>query len=208
MLLRTSRGFVWFLVAMCSAVCSAGDKEKKGENYESAEYKVIQSEGNFEIREYPDLLLAATNMKLDSQDNGGGFMQLYGFISGANSKKQKIAMTTPVFMESVEDGSGIQMGFIMPKDVVTQGVPKPTGDQVKVQKRAGGRFAVVRFAGQMTEKSVERSEAQLRSWMKKNGFVAASSAEGEGVETAVYDSPFVSGSKRRNELIVRLKPAE
>jgi hypothetical protein len=60
----------------------------------------------------------------------------------------------------------------------------------------------------MTEKSVERSEAQLRSWMKKNGFVAASSAEGEGVETAVYDSPFVSGSKRRNELIVRLKPAE
>ena len=34
--------------------------------YESAEYKVIESDGKFEVREYPDLMLVATTTKLRS----------------------------------------------------------------------------------------------------------------------------------------------
>ncbi|MBM3964868.1 MAG: heme-binding protein, partial [Planctomycetes bacterium] len=67
--------------------------------YESAEYKVIESEGKFEIREYPDLMLAATTTNLDSQGRDGSFMKLFRYISGANENKQKISMTNPVFMD-------------------------------------------------------------------------------------------------------------
>ena len=31
--------------------------------YESAEYKVVTSDGKFEVREYPDLMLVATTTK-------------------------------------------------------------------------------------------------------------------------------------------------
>jgi hypothetical protein len=195
-------------VSAWSTFGSAGGRADAEEKYESAEYKVVEKDGKLEIREYPDLMLAATTMKLDSEESAGGFMQLFRYISGANESKKKISMTTPVFMESQGDGASVQMGFVMPKEIASQGVPKPSGDQVKVRKRAGGRFAVVQFTGQMTEKSVEESEAKLRAWMESKGLAAEESADGDGVETAVYDSPFTPGPKRRNELLIRLKAAE
>ena len=167
--------------------------------YESAEYKVVESEGKFEVREYPDLMLAATTTKLDSQGRDGSFMKLFRYISGANENQQKISMTTPVFMDGKDAGSSVQMGFVMPKDVAAQGVPKPTGEQVDVRKRAGGRFAVVRFSGQLNSKSAKESEAKLR------GLVADESTQGSGVETAGYDPPFTPGPLRRNEVLIRLK---
>lgn len=173
--------------------------------YESAEYKVVESDGKFEIREYPDLMLAATTTKLDAQGRDGSFMKLFRYISGANEKQQKISMTTPVFMDGQDAGSSVQMGFVMPKEVAAQGVPKPTGEQVDVRKRAGGRFAVVRFSGQLNSKSAKESEAKLRAWMNSKGLVADESNQGSGVETAGYDPPFTPGPLRRNEVLIRLK---
>ncbi|MFN7292663.1 MAG: SOUL family heme-binding protein [Pirellula sp.] len=203
--LKALRAVVWSTVAACSFVFQAGKLVKAEDNYESAEYKVIESEGKLEIREYPELMLAAATTKMDSPDSGSSFMKLFRYISGANEKKQKISMTTPVFMESQQDGAKLQMGFVMPKQIAAQGVPKPTVGQVQIRKRPGGRFAVVRFSGQMTEESVEESESKLRAWMESKGLVADDSSEGDGVETAVYDSPFTSGPERRNELLIRLK---
>ena len=172
--------------------------------YESAEYKVIESDGKFEVREYPDLMLVSTPTKLDTQGRDGSFMKLFSYISGANETKQKISMTTPVFMGNDKDTS-VQMGFVMPKDVATKGVPIPTGEQVDVRKRVGGRFAVVRFSGQLTSKQAKDSEAKLRAWMETKGLIADDSAEGSGVETAGYDPPFTPGPLRRNEVLIRLK---
>ena len=45
--------------------------------YESAEYKVVESDGKFEVREYPDLMLVATTTKLDLQGRDGSFMKLF-----------------------------------------------------------------------------------------------------------------------------------
>lgn len=208
MKMRAMCALVWTAAAAWSIVVHSGGFVKAGEDYESAEYKVIESEGKLEVREYPDLMLAATTTKMDSPDSGSGFMNLFRYISGANEKKLKISMTTPVFMESQEDGEKLQMGFVMPKQIATQGVPKPTVGQVKVRKRPGGRFAVVRFSGQMSDESVEKSESELRTWMKSKGLVAEESSEGDGVETAVYDSPFTPGPERRNELLIRLKAAK
>lgn len=44
--------------------------------------------------------------------------------------------------------------------------------------------------------------------MESKGLVAEESADGVGVETDRYDSPFPPGPKRRNQLLIRLKAAE
>ena len=72
--------------------------------YESAPYEVIESDGNIEIREYPDLVLASTEAKFDARGNDGSFMRLFRYISGNNESDQKIEMTTPVFMEPRQPG--------------------------------------------------------------------------------------------------------
>ncbi len=173
--------------------------------YESAEYKVVTSDGKFEVREYPDLMLVATTTKMDSQGRDGSFMKLFRYISGANESDKKISMTTPVFMENDKEDSAVQMGFVMPKDVAVKGVPAPTGEGVDVRKRIGGRFAVLRFSGHLNAKLAKESEAKLRTWMETKGLAADDSPESSGVETAGYDPPFTPGPLRRNEVLIRLK---
>jgi len=173
--------------------------------YESAEYKAVTLDGKFEVREYPDLMLVATTTKMDAQGRDGSFMKLFRYISGANESDKKISMTTPVFMENDKADSAVQMGFVMPKDIAVKGVPAPTGDGVDVRKRIGGRFAVLRFSGQLTAKLAKESEAKLRTWMESKGLIADESPESSGVETASYDPPFTPGPLRRNEVLIRLK---
>ena len=173
--------------------------------YESAEYKVVTADGKFEVREYPDLMLVATTTKVDSQGRDGSFMKLFRYISGANESDKKISMTTPVFMENDKSDSAVQMGFVMPKDIAVEGVPAPTGEGVDVRKRIGGRFAVLRFSGQLNAKLAKESEAKLRTWMAAKELVADDAVESSGVETAGYDPPFTPGPLRRNEVLIRLK---
>lgn len=173
--------------------------------YESAEYKVVESDGKFEVRDYADLMLVATMTRLDAQGRDGSFMKLFRYISGANESDKKISMTKPVFMENDKAESSVQMGFVIPKDIAVGGIPAPTGEGVDVRKRAEGRFVVLRFSGQLTTKSAKESEAKLRIWMAAKGLDADESAESSGVETARYDPPFTPGPLRRNEVLIRLK---
>ncbi len=163
---------------------------------------MVKSDKNFEVRDYPDLMLVATGSKEDSQGRDGSFMRLFGYISGANESKQAIAMTTPVFMEKGKEEAAGQMGFVVPKQVATDGIPAPTNADVAVRKRTGGRFAVYRFSGRMDRKLAQESEEKLREWMKANGLEADESA---AIETAGYDAPFIPGPLRRNEVLIRLK---
>lgn len=168
--------------------------------YESAEYKVIEADGAVEIREYPDLMLVATDSKMDSQGRDGSFMRLFQYISGANEAEQKIEMTTPVFMEGELGKSDVSMGFVMPKEVAAKGAPDPKGEGVKLRKREGGRFAVIRFSGRLDSKLAKEQEAKLRDWMQGRDIEGVESAEAAG-----YDPPFTPPALRRNEILIRLK---
>ena len=177
--------------------------------YESAEYRVVESDGPFQIRDYPDLVLVTTKADFDRQGRDGSFMKLFGYISGANQSGSKIAMTTPVFMGKPEESSSVQMGFVLPKQIALAGAPQPTGNQVEITTRQAGRFAVVRFAGMLNSQSVGEYEAKLRDWIASKGLVTADSLHGNaaqnaGIETAGYDPPFTPGPLRRNEVLIRL----
>lgn len=168
--------------------------------YESAEYTVVESDGQFEIREYPDLMLASTNMRSATQGNDGSFMRLFQYISGKNETDQKVAMTTPVFMEATEtDSANGRMGFVIPKEVAVRGAPKPASGDVEIRKREGGRFAVIRFTGRMDKQDLDEAEAKLRKWMETKGVTGVSEMESAG-----YDPPWTPGPLRRNEVLIRL----
>lgn len=168
--------------------------------YESAPYTVLESDGNIEIREYPDLVLASTESQFSARGNDGSFMRLFRYISGDNAAGQKIEMTTPVFMEPDRGTAKGKMGFVMPRKVAETGVPDPKASNVAISKRAGGRFAVIRFSGVMDTKKAEEQEAKLRAWLFARGL------EGEAMaERAGYDPPFTPGFLRRNEVLIRLK---
>lgn len=167
--------------------------------YEAAEYTTVEADGVYEIREYPDLILAKTPMQFDAQGDDGSFMRLFGFISGRNEKRQKIAMTVPVFMERATGESNANMGFVVPRSVAEEGVPTPTHDQVQVSRRSGGRFAVIRFSGQLNDVTAVEQERVLRNWMASHGLIG-----NEDVETAGYDPPWTPGPLRRNEILIRL----
>ncbi len=168
--------------------------------YESAEYRVVEADGAFEVRQYSPLMVAATDMNFRSQGDDGSFMRLFRYISGDNARKQKVAMTTPVFMDPDSDGDPGEMAFVIPKEVATEGVPSPAADSVRIRQRPGGRFAVIRFSGRINDESYAQAEKRLRQWIQSRDL-----ATDTEVEFAGYDPPWTPGPLRRNEVLIRLK---
>jgi len=185
-------------VVICGAVL-IGWKLTSRSAYESAEYTVLESDGQIELRSYPDLMLVTTPMGTRLQGDDGSFGRLFRYISGNNEGKQKVAMTTPVFMESQSDQNSGQMGFVIPKDVAAASIPDPKSDQVTVTERPGGTFAVIRFAGQINAETRQRQQTVLEAWIAKRGLEANSVAEVAG-----YDPPWTPGPFRRNEILIRI----
>jgi len=193
-----------FRLSLGAVVCACtffGWKLTALSAYESAQYTVVESESSFEIREYPDLIVATTKMKkTNSQGRDGSFMRLFQYISGNNENDQKIAMTTPVFMDPRTKTEQGQMEFVMPKTIAESDVPKPSSEKVVIQKRVGGRFALIRFSGRMNTESNAQAEKKLRNWMRDKKLV-----EDAAPVSAGYDPPWTPGKFRRNEILIRLK---
>jgi len=191
------------VAAVLVALAFFGWKLTARSAYESADFTVLESETPFEIREYPNLMMATTKMKSESQGDDGSFMRLFRYIRGANDSEQKVAMTTPVFMETEAGDAQGRMGFVLPKQVAGQRVPVPSNQDVQILKRTGGRFAAVRFAGRMNTESVAKAEQKLREWINARELVGDGDAEVAG-----YDPPWTPGPFRRNEVLIRLKQAD
>lgn len=193
----------YFCFAAVFAVAFVGWRIASSSGYESAAYEVVEADSPFEIRDYPELKTAATSMKDGQQGEDGSFMRLFGYISGANSREQKIAMTTPVFMQAGGEESKGQMLFVLPEEVAAKEIPEPTGQQVTISRRPAGRYAVIRFNGRMNSKSVAEAETTLRQWIKSKELKGE-----QGYETAGYDPPWTPGRFRRNEVLIRLTGKE
>ena len=166
---------------------------------ETPEYKIVRTDGNFEIRDYPALTLATTPMKSDEMN--GGFGKLFRFITGNNVGSEKIAMTSPVLIDTTKDKK--TMSFIMPKKTVEKGVPKPSGENVTLGKVQAARFAVLRFNGGRTEENETAAIEKLKVRLD------AERLTGKGVPTfAYYDPPWTPTFMRRNEVMIRIPKGE
>ena len=193
---------LYYLIAVIVSVPIAyfGWKLMSRNAYESAAYNVLESEGPFEQREYPDLMLVTTAMESQSSSDGGSFGRLFRYISGNNDDGRKVAMTTPVFMEPQNQQTDGQMGFVLPQQMAAANIPQPKSETVQIQQRAGGKFAVRRFSGRLDEAAIADNEEKLRQWIDSKNW-----SGNEGIEFAGYDPPWTPGPFRRNEVLIRLK---
>lgn len=172
------------VVALIVTACASSRS-----SYETAPYKVVRTEGDFEIREYPELRIATTERGKDND----GFMRLFRYISGGNVAQEKIAMTTPVFMV------GDKMAFVVPAKH-TASPPAPTSAAVKVDTLKAQRVAVLRYSGTRSASGESKALAKLQAWMQQHKL----QPHGQPF-SAYYDPPWTPGFMRRNELLVPVK---
>ena len=158
---------------------------------ETPEYKVVDKDGRFELRDYPAMTVARTAM------GDGDFMRLFRYISGGNEAEQKIAMTAPVLVQ--HEGADRGMSFVVPREVAAGKVPAPKTSGVSVDKMPDARFAVFTYAGRRTNANEAEALRLLRAWMEKRKV----RAEGEPV-FAYFDPPWTLPFLRRNEVMLRV----
>ena len=161
--------------------------------YESAPYKTVKKSGRFEVREYPDLVLVETS----GNGSDGSFMRLFHYISGQNSAKEKISMTTPVFMTGA--GTNATMSFVMPAKSVADKMPLPNEAGVAVKPVTAGTFAVLRFSGGRSQKNETNAIARLHTWMAQEKLTPTNSPV-----FGYFDPPWTPTFFRRNEVMFRL----
>jgi len=187
--------WIYIVIVMAAGLALAGCKTTRS-GYDSAPYQVARTAGEFEIRDYPALTVVETPMARSGNSADGGFNRLFRFITGSNEAKQKIAMTTPVFMSG--DVSNATMAFVMPAKLTAEQVPKPSDGSVTIRELEPGRFAVLRFSGGRNAENESETLNRLKAWITEQGLKAVSAPV-----YGYFDPPWTPAFLRRNEVMLR-----
>jgi len=183
---------------------------------ETPDYRVIEQQGAFELREYSAYLLAETEVEAGFMNAGNvAFGRLFRYISGANQAKVEIAMTAPVeqakqgekiaMTAPVEQASGdgvFRVAFIVPKKYSKETVPLPLDPRVQIREVSPRTVAAWRYSGRWTEENFRAYEQKLRSVLAERGLTAV---PGDSAIIARYDAPFMPWFMRRNEVLIPLE---
>ena len=161
---------------------------------ETAPFQVLKTDGKFELRQYPALTLVEASQNTNADSN---FMRLFRFIGGHNETRQKIAMTTPVFLES--SSTNAAMAFVMPQAMSVTNTPRPMDRGLVIREMSPGPFAVLRFKGYRSAKNEANALAQLRGWMK-----AQDLPENSPPIFAYFNPPWTLWFLRHNEVMIRV----
>jgi hypothetical protein len=164
---------------------------------ETQKYEVIYTKDNFEIRFYPEAILATVEMN-GSYDNSrnSGFQVLAGYIFGGNEENQQIAMTSPVRMSGIEKLN--TMSFVLPSEMEFDKLPVPKNKDVKLHKSKPMYTASVRFGGYASEADISKHKEKLAEVLKELNLKHSNQFEYLG-----YNAPFEMVN-RRNEVQVEL----
>ncbi len=165
---------------------------------ETPEHDIIETDGAFELRHYPALLVAQT-VQPGSRDralgNGLGLLADYFFAESRDG--DEIAMTAPMFALAGTQYWTVRIAT--PRAIERAALPQP-GPGVTITELPARTMAVVRFGGRADGQMLAVKEAELRSWLESRGLVALG-----GIEHAFYDSPVMPGPLRNNEVMIQIK---
>lgn len=167
-------------------------------NYETPEYAVVEKDGEFELRAYKSYLTASIE-DLKSE-NTSGFNQIFDYISGNNSKREKIAMTVPVFNEL---GTGISItAFVLPGKYSSESPPEPGNSRIKIKKSEEKLSASITFSGSVKKEKLDELESKLLKWLQDKNLKTHGN-----FRLARYNSPFTPSFLRHNELLIDVEMA-
>ncbi len=177
-------------VAGCAALLARG-------NVEQPPYSSAALDGDFELRDYPELAVAEVTTTGERWDAvRSGFGPLAGYIFAKEREGDKIAMTAPV-TQTRQDGGDWVVRFIMPSQYTLDTLPRPAGSTVRLDTLPPRRMASVKFSGVATDELIAEQETRLLAWMTARDLAPA------GTPTyAYYNDPFTPGFLRRNEVLV------
>ncbi len=179
---------------------------------EQQPYEVIRAEDGWELRRYPEHVVAETIVTdVDFEDAGNrAFRPLFGYISGANrvtqkiamtapvvqsSSSQKIAMTAPVVQSSGKDGYAV--AFVLPAGMTEADAPEPTAPEVHIRTVPAQLVAATRFSGRWKEESWREHRAELLAAVRTAGLTVTGEPR-----FARFDPPYKPWFLRRNEVLV------
>ncbi|CAG9465144.1 unnamed protein product [Pedinophyceae sp. YPF-701] len=200
---------------------------------------LVQGMYKSELREYAPYIIAEVEIPADdpkAREEGmkgalsQGFRKVANYIFGGNvphapdaDGKEKIAMTTPVRLETTaapaKDGDKIAMtapvraepmeggsykvSFTMPSKYSHETLPAPKDDAVKLRTVPPMTVASIAFSGASPrEEKMSQVEAELRDIMARNGVRAKVGAQPMLYQ---YHPPFSPGWMRLNEVLLEVE---
>lgn len=195
-----------FLLAMSGTIMSQVNEPK---------FKIVESNGNLEIREYAPILVAQVIVEGERKEAiSKGFRILADYIFGNNVPRQKISMTAPVTQQEGEkmamtapviqqasDGAGQwKVQFVMPSEYNLETLPQPNNNKIEIISVPAKHYAVIRFSGLARQESLQTHLNELRTYV-----------DGQKIHTlgepifAFYNPPWTLPFLRRNEIMLEVK---
>ncbi|GGH96371.1 heme-binding protein [Arthrobacter liuii] len=184
---------------------------------EQQPYELVRRYPHFELRRYPDYVVAEVTVTADFDRAGNAaFRHLFNYISGSNTARQKLAMTAPVIQEAGpqklamtapvlqsgplpgagEQPAEISVAFVLPAGVTTETAPTPTDPEVKVRAVPGSLAAVLRFSGSGSASAFARRNDGLQAALTLAGLTPVGAPR-----FARFDPPFKPWFLRHNEVV-------
>jgi hypothetical protein len=186
-------------------------------NIETPDYRVVETQADYQIRQYASYIVAETDQKGSQKESlSGGFRELFQYITGNNTERSKIAMTAPVLQSGKAEGEKIPMSapvikqgegsssviaFVMPKGSHLDELPKPKSARVRLRVVPPGSFAAITFSGYATEAKLRAKIEKLLSALVRDGRLVRAAPR-----IALYNPPWTPPFMRRNEVMVEIDP--
>ena len=188
----------WIAAGVGIAAMGAAAVYAQYRQTEEPEFAVVSADADFELRDYPSLVVAeVSHSGSRERASGASFRRLaaYIFAQDRPAGGESIAMTAPVLQDETQPGEW-RMRFVMPSKYTLDTLPPAPADIALTQVPAR-RMAAIRFSGNGSARDLALMEARLRDWMMGRGLMPAGEAE-----FAFYDAPMVPGPLRRNEVLI------
>ena len=183
---------------------------------EQQPYELVRRYPHFELRRYPDYVVAEVTVRADFDRAGNAaFRHLFNYISGSNTARQKLAMTAPVLQEAGPQklamttpvlqsgplaGSGkpaeFSVAFVLPAGVDAETAPVPTDPEVTVRAVPGSLAAVLGFSGSGSASAFEKRNTGLQAALTLAGLTPVGPPR-----FARFDPPFKPWFLRHNEVV-------
>ncbi len=177
---------------------------------EEPEYKVVEKNDVYEIREYLPVVAIETEVEANFEDAGNrAFRRLFNYIDGNNQSQASIAMTAPVTQSASEsekiamtapvtqserDGKYV-VRFMLPAKYTLETAPKPNDPTVVVTELPARRFAVHTYSGTWAKSGYDDGLAKLKQALNRGGVDFE-----DAPIWSRYNSPFSLWFLRRNEI--------
>lgn len=183
---------------------------------EQQPFELIRRYPHFELRRYPDYVVAEVTVTADFDRAGNAaFRHLFNYISGSNNARQKLAMTAPVLQEpgprklamttpvlqsGPVPGSGepaeYSVAFVLPAGVTADGAPVPADPMVRIRTVPGSLAAVLGFSGSGSASAFQKRNDGLQAALTLAGLTPVGTPR-----FARFDPPFKPWFLRHNEVV-------